>query len=153
MKPRCPDRGEGAILMALLRKLNPVKNPSRFTDEYWSRLHAEFRVHQGVAEAICILGLIAGLFGPLYFIRSFQPWDIGLGFGLMVLAPLSYISALGLNKGVAKTWQGYADYSTMMYGLPWKAQCYWLLLPALVLGAICLYGRIAYPIAGTLSFH
>jgi len=146
MTPRVPDRGDGAVIMALLRRLNPVRDAARYTDEYWGSLHMEFRFHQRMAEATCFLAMLAGFFLPWYVTGSFQPWDLGLGLALTVAAPLLYILLIAVYKNTGSTWSRYADYSTMMYAIPWKAQLKWLGFPILAIGLVCLIGRTAYPV-------
>jgi len=89
MNPRIPDRGDGAVIMAFVRKMNPIRDPERYTDEYWADLHVELRIHQRIAEIACLIGMFVGFFLPWYLTGTFQGWDIGIGFGLMVIFPQS----------------------------------------------------------------
>ena len=141
MNPRKADVGDGAILMKLIRRLNPVRDSDRYTDAYWENVEKELRIHQGVAEGICVVGLILGLFLPLFVTGTYQGWDIGIGFGAMVVLPLTYQVVVCCGKGFRTTFQRWRDYSTMMHAIPWKAQFVWLYLPCLVLFAICIVGR------------
>ena len=146
MNPRIPDRGDGAVIMAFVRKMNPIRDPERYTDEYWADLHVELRIHQRIAEIACLIGMFVGFFLPWYLTGTFQGWDIGIGFGLMVIFPLCYIFTVGLYKGLHRTLERYADYTTMMFAIPWRAQFYWIGLPALLIALICVVGRVAYPV-------
>ena len=145
MEPRRPDVGQGGFLLDLIRRLSPVKDGRRFSDQYWEDVRSELKIHQGVAEFICVTGLIAGFFIPLTLTGTFQSWDIGIGFGLMVILPLSYQIGVCCFKGFRETYQRWADYSTMMYAIPWKTQIRWMYAPMILVFAVCVVGRILFP--------
>jgi hypothetical protein len=144
MKPRRPDFGKGAILLKLIRRLSPVRDESRFTDSYWDDVYRELRWYQVIAEVLCVAGLMIGFFLPMAVTGAFHGWDIGIGFGLMVLLPCAYLLVVCAAKGFKRTYSRWADYSTMMYAIPWKSQQL-VYCTVLAIGFICLVGRATFP--------
>ena len=128
MNPRLPDYGGGGRVLALIRKMWPVEDATRYTPEYWEDLHRRFRVHRYLCEALCLAGLFAGFFLPRRITGVMQVWDIPLGLGVAACLPLVYLGLLMLYKRNRQEWLAYTDYMTMLYAIPWKAQVTMLLL-------------------------
>lgn len=130
--------------MQLFRRIAPIRDATRFTNEYWEVLKSEFRFHKRIAEIACIAGLIGGLFLPFAVTGNIQSWDIGFGFAMMAALPLGYVLTICSLMGFEETYQRWSDFSTMEYAIPWKVQlCVYLAIIAL--GLACLVGRSVLP--------
>ena len=148
LKPKHTDFGSVGLVTKLIRWLSPIDDAtkSRLTEERWNSVRAEFSVHQGIAEGLCLAGLIGWIFTAASVFRPIQPWDIGIAFGLMVTCPLCCIFAICFLKTFSSAYQRWADYSTMKYAIPWSTQLWWLYAPTAAIGAISAIGRLAFPI-------
>ena len=148
MKPKHTDRGNAGLVTKFIRWLSPIDavDAKRLTEDHWDNVRAEFSTHQGVAEGLCLAGLIGWIFTAAILLRPFQPWDLGIAFGLMVTLPLLYIVVVCWLKTSDSAYQRWCDYSTMKYAIPWATQLYWLYVPIAVIGVVSVIGRFVFPL-------
>jgi len=148
MKPKHTDRGSAGLVTKFVRWLSPIDAAAenRLTEDHWNDVRFEFSTHQGVAEMLCLTGLIGWIFIAAMLLRPFQPWDVGIAFGLMVTLPLLYIFAVCWFKTFGVAYRRWCDYSTMKYAIPWATQLWWLYVPIAVIGFASAVGRFVFPI-------
>jgi hypothetical protein len=142
MTPRIPDFGPGAFVIQMLRRWFPVRNVERYTDAYWKEIRKECAIHVAVGQLLVPLGLIVGIFLFPAIKGGFKAWDLGVGFGLAIALAFGYQLLVCFVKGFGSTFKKMSDYSTMMYGFPWKMQFKLMYAPFLVVGAVCAVGRL-----------
>jgi hypothetical protein len=142
MTPRIPDAGPGAFLILMLRRWFPVRDAARYTDAYWQDVKKECGLHIALGQLLFPIGLIAGIFLFPTIKGGFTAWDLGVGFGAGVALAFGYQLLVCAVKGFASAFEKMADYSTMMYGIPWHAQFRGFYVPCLFVGIVCAIGRV-----------
>jgi len=86
-------------IMGLWGKLSPPSEMNS-SDEYsFNQLHQRNSKIDSIASVLSVSGIVMVI--PLYYfgIPKNNPWPVGLGFGLMVVLPVAYISLVTLAKG------------------------------------------------------
>ena len=148
MKPKHREHGLGGLLMKAIRLIRPIdaSEAARLNSAHWSDLREEFKVHQAIAELICIAGLLIGIIIPVLVDPPIRVWDIGIGFGAMVGLPMIYMMLICRQKGLRAAYERLTEYWTMKYAIPGTIRIWFLYTPIALVGCVCLLLRCVLPI-------
>jgi len=142
MIPRIPDIGPSGPVLRGLRRLFPETDTERYTDVYWKELQNDYALHVAIGQFLFPLGLVVGIFLFPAIKGGFTWWDIGVGFGFGITLAFGYQLLVCAAKGFSVSFKKMSDYSTMMYGIPWRVQFRIGYAPFLFAGFFCAIGRL-----------
>jgi hypothetical protein len=148
MNPKHFERGLGGLVMKAIRSISAVDDvtAARLTPARWTEVREEFKLHQAVAELICIAGFLLGIFLPGLTSPPLQAWDIGIAFGAMAYLPLLYLLLICWQKGFLTAYRRLADYQTLKYAIPWSVQLWYVYTPMAFAGVACVVLRCCFPV-------
>lgn len=89
-------------IMGVWSKMSPpseIKSSEKYTYDQLSKRNSRINA---VASVLSVSGMLLVI--PLYYfgISKNNPWPLGLGFGLMVVLPVAYISMVTLSSGLGR---------------------------------------------------
>jgi len=119
------------LIMALWSKMAPPAESSAFDHIDPDDLHDR---NNGI-DVVCQVLSVTGIFVPLGLMAVGVPptfWLVSLGFGLMVILPVSYITAVTYRGGIERFREFWR-----FYELKWKIgirSIMWLYIPIAILG-------------------
>jgi hypothetical protein len=125
------------LIMTLWNRLSPPAKSSPY--DVFSEGELKYRNNR--INIVASLLSLAGIFVPLAFYAnsafSRNPWPLGLGFGLMVILPVAFISVVTLPKGIKRYGEFWRFYE-LKYGIGLRSLAIFYLLLGL-LGILSAY--------------
>jgi MFS family permease len=122
--------------MMLWSRLSPVRDLSEWEPSF-EELTKRNRLLNGIACAFCL----AGIFTPLplfkYLPEVVHGWLVGLGFGLMIILPVLFISLVTLPKGLPRFHEFWRFYE-LHYKIGLKGIMV-VYVPIMILGLVSIY--------------
>jgi hypothetical protein len=122
-------------------RLMPADYAGAVSDEQYQLLKRRNQLLEGVSQALCIGGLIGGVFLPLA-IRGrplqFTGWDFGVMFGLGVALPTFFILLATTLQGSQRLREFLVFYS-LKYGMDARKLFLFGYTPIILFGFVCAY--------------
>jgi hypothetical protein len=116
------------LIMSLWSRLSPPSESSRYDGFSEAELKRRNNWINNVAIVLALLGIWAPLTLYVNGLSKHNPWPVGLGFGLMVILPVAFVSLVTLPKGVKRYGEFWRFYELKYkIGLRSIAVVYWLL--------------------------
>jgi len=121
------------FITALLSRFSP---PSKFSPyDGFSKEELQHRngVINGVASVLCFAGIWIGVALYGLGVDKSNPWPVGLGFGLMAILPVTFITLATLTQGIKRYeefWRFYElknKMSIKILGVIYFCSRYWVL--------------------------
>lgn len=122
------------LIMTWWRRVTPPADSSEFDALSRDQLHARNNKIDVIGQIASLCGLLTAF--PFYFgpQDSNSPWPLGMGFGMMVIFPVTCFW-LATRHGGATRWREFWRF----YELKWGVSCRslrWLYVPIGVLGIV-----------------
>ena len=125
------------LIMKLWGRWSPPTRASEFDSVSKEELR---RRNNWIDNVACSLALI-GIFSPLLLyangMSNRNPWPVGLGFGLMVILPVAFVSMFTLPQGFVRFREFWRFYE-LKYGIGVRGITY-VFVPIAVLGIASIY--------------
>jgi hypothetical protein len=134
------------LLVAGLMRLFPVKSIFSEGTRDFEILRARNNWIDVVACVICLLGIWSAVGLYIAGMDSHDPWGLAFGFGMSVLGPLLWISAVTLPGGMWRFAEFWAFYE-VKYKVNWKGLAI-IFLPLAALGVVSCGVLIARVVQG-----
>ena len=124
------------LIMMLWGKLSPPKELSNWEPSF-EELTKRNRLFNGIACVLCLVGICLPLFLFNQVPEQVHGWLVGLGFGLMVMLPVLFISLVTLPKGLARFYEFWRFYE-LHYKIGLKGIMV-VYIPIMILGVVSIY--------------
>ena len=124
------------VLMALWGKMSPVRELSGWEPTF-DTLKRRNNIIDGVACVLCLIGIGVPLPLMQYIPESTHMWAVGLGFGLMVLLPVMFVTLVTLPFGIGRFLEFWRFYE-LKYKIGIRGIIV-LYIPLMILGAMSVY--------------
>ncbi|WP_444916858.1 hypothetical protein [Microbulbifer sp. JMSA003] len=124
------------IIMVFWGRLSPARELSEWEPSF-EELTKRNRLLNGIACVFCLAGIFAPL--PLfnYLPEEVHGWLVGLGFGLMIILPVLFISLATLPRGISRFYEFWRFYELhYKIGLKGIMAVY---IPLMALGLVSVY--------------
>lgn len=124
------------VLMTLWGKMSPVKELSAWEPSF-DTLKRRNNIIDGVACVLCLIGIGVPLPLMQYIPEGTHMWAVGLGFGLMIILPVLFVTLVTLPFGIGRFLEFWRFYE-LKYKIGIRGIMV-LYIPLMVLGVVSVY--------------
>ena len=124
------------FIMSWWKRAAPPAKASEFDALGMDALRARNNRIDVIGTALSFCGLLTAF--PFYFGRAHwnSPWPIGLGFGMMVIFPVTFFWAATRHGGIGR-WREFWRFYELKWGVGIRGVS-WVFVPAAILGIVSL---------------